>query len=239
VYNPTLEINDIDCIAAWAKKKGITTIIDNTFLSPYLFNPLERGIDVVVDSTTKYINGHGDLIGGSICGKFKFVDKIRSSIYQELGPVPSPFSCWLMLRGLKTLHLRVRAHCENAMEAAKWLESNPKVKKVIYPGLASHPQHELAAKLFGEKGYGGMIAFVVDGGIKAAQKVIDSMELAKYAVSLGDLDTMIQQPATMTHGKMQKEERERMGIDDGMLRLSVGVEDVRDIIADLERGLNG
>jgi cystathionine beta-lyase/cystathionine gamma-synthase len=240
VYNPTLEIAEVDRIAAWAKNKGVISIMDNTFLSPYLFNPLERGIDVVVDSTTKYINGHGDLIGGSICGKFDFVDKIRSSIYQELGPVASPFSCWLMLRGLKTLHLRMRAHCENALAVALWLEKQKEVERVIYPGLESHPQHELAAALYGkEKGYGGMVSFVVGGGLEGAQKVINRMKLAKYAVSLGDLDTLVEQPATMTHGKMPLAERKRMGIEDGMIRLSIGVEDSRDIIEDLRQALHG
>ena len=240
VYNPTLEVAEIDRIAAWARKKKILSVFDNTFLSPYLFNPLSVGVDVVVDSTTKYINGHGDLIGGSICGSLEFVDKIRSSIYQELGPVPSPFSCWLMLRGLKTLHLRMRAHCDNAMIIAQWLEKQKQVLKVVYPGLPSHPQHELAKRLYGaEKGYGGMISFVVEGGITGAQAVINNMELSKYAVSLGDLDTLVEQPATQTHGKVPPEVRRQMGIDDGMIRLSIGVEDYRDIIADIEQALRG
>ena len=240
VYNPTLEVAEIDRIAAWARRKGVLSVFDNTFLSPYLFNPFAHGVDVVVDSTTKYINGHGDLIGGAICGSHEFIDGIRSSIYQELGPVPSPFSCWLMLRGLKTLHLRMRAHCENAMAVAQWLERQPKISRVIYPGLPSHPQHELAKRLYGaEKGYGGMVSFVVDGGITGAQRVINNMKLAKYAVSLGDLDTLVEQPATQTHGKVPPEERRRMGIDDGMIRLSIGVEDCRDIIADIEQALHG
>ncbi len=239
VFNPTLELLDTPALAKWAKSKGIRSIVDNTFLSPALYSPLKDGIDVVVDSTTKYINGHGDLIGGSICGKFDYIDGIRASIYQELGPVPSPFSCWLMLRGLKTLHLRMRAHCENALEIAKWLEDHDCVESVRYPGLHSHPQHALAKSLYGDTGYGGMIAFVVKGGLKGASDVIARMEMIKYAVSLGDLDTMAQQPATMTHGKMSREERERMGIADGMIRLSVGVEDVRDIKADLDKALRG
>jgi methionine-gamma-lyase len=240
VYNPTLEVAEIDRIAAWARRKKILSVFDNTFLSPYLFSPLSAGVDVVVDSTTKYINGHGDLIGGSICGSFEFIDKIRSSIYQELGPVPSPFSCWLMLRGLKTLHLRMRTHCENAMIIAQWLEKEKQVLKVAYPGLPSHPQHELAKRLYGaERGYGGMISFVVDGGITGAQSVINNMKLPKYAVSLGDLDTLVEQPATQTHGKIPPEVRRRMGIDDGMIRLSIGVEDYRDIMADIEQALHG
>ena len=238
VYNPTLEICEVDRIAQWAKSKGIVSMIDNTFLSPYLFNPFEHGIDVVVESATKYINGHGDVIAGHICGQADFIERIRSSIYQEIGSVPSPFSCWLMLRGLKTLHLRMKAQCENAMEVAEWLEKSPLVEKVIYPGLASHPQHALATELYGKRGYGAMISFVVKGGLEGGQKFMNHVKLAKYAVSLGDLDTMAEQPATQTHGKMSREERMLMGIDDGMIRLSIGVEDVRDIIADVEQALN-
>ena len=238
MYNPTLEIADLRLIAGWAKAKGIKSMIDNTFCSPYLLNPFDFGIDVVVESDTKYINGHGDLIAGSICGPFAFVDNVRGSIYQELGPVPSPFSCWLILRGLKTLHLRMKAQCENAMAVAQWLEGHSKIEKVIYPGLESHPQHELATGIFGGRGYGAMVSFVVEGGLEGAQNLINHLKLAKYAVSLGDLDTMVQQPATQTHGKMSREERMSMGIDDGMGRLSIGAEDARDIIADLEQGLN-
>lgn len=238
IYNPTLEIADFKLIASWAKSKGIKSMIDNTFCSPYLLNPFHLGIDIVVESCTKYINGHGDLIAGSICGQFDFVDNIRGSIYQELGSVPSPFTCWLMLRGLKTIHLRMKAQCENAMVVAKWLEGHSRVERVVYPGLASYPQHDFATEIFGNKGYGAMVSFVVDGGLKGAQNVINHLMLAKYAVSLGDLDTMAQQPATQTHGKMSREERMSMGIDDGMIRLSIGAEDARDIIADLEQALN-
>jgi methionine-gamma-lyase len=178
------------------------------------------------------------LIAGSICGTFDFVENIRSSIYQELGSVPSPFSCWLMLRGLKTIHLRMKAQCENAMEVAEWLEGHSKIEKVVYPGLSSHPQHDVANEVFGKKGYGAMVSFVVEGGLEGAQNFINHLKLAKYAVSLGDLDTMAQQPATQTHGKMSRDERMSMGIDDGMIRLSIGIEDARDIIADLEQALN-
>ena len=235
ICNPSMTVNDIEAIAKWTKKKNLLLIVDNTFCSPYLFKPLEVGADVVVNSTTKYINGHGDIIGGSICGSVKFVDNIRSSIYQELGPVPSPFSCWLMLRGLKTLPLRMKAHCEGAMEVAKWLEANPKVEKVMYPGLSSHPDHEVAKKMMGQKGYGGMISFVIKGGMEAGKAVLFNVEMCKLAVSLGDLDTLIEQPATMTHGKIDPEKREAMGVPDGLLRLSIGVEDASDIIADLEK----
>lgn len=233
IYNPTMEMPDLPFIGKWAKSKNLLFFVDNTFCSPYLMRPLELGADVVVNSATKYINGHGDLIAGTICGKADFIDAIRSSIYQELGPVPSPFSCWLMLRGMKTLPIRMKAHCENAMVIAKWLEQQPVVEKVFYPGLPSHKNHEYAKKMFQGKGYGGMISFIVKGGMDGGKAVVYNTKLIKMAVSLGDLDTLIEQPATMTHGKIAKEEREKMGVPDGMLRLSIGIEDPEDIIADL------
>ncbi|HIY08211.1 MAG TPA: PLP-dependent transferase, partial [Firmicutes bacterium] len=233
--NPTLSVANLTEIAQWAKAHKVTSIIDSTFTSPYLVRPLEFGIDVVVHSTTKYINGHGDIIGGIIAGSFEFVDAIRSSMYQELGPVPSPFSCWLQLRGLKTLHLRMKQHCANALALAQWLEKQDAVEKVIYPGLESHPDHELAKKQFGGLGYGGIVTFIMKGDdIESPKKVIDNCHLAKYCVSLGDLDTLIEQPATMTHGKIDREERYKMGVTDGMIRVSVGVEDIDDIIADFD-----
>lgn len=231
IANPTMRVLDLAEFAGWAKRNNVMSIVDSTFTSPYLVRPIEYGVDVVVHSTTKYINGHGDLIGGIICGKFAFVDKIRSSMYQELGPVPSPFACWLQLRGLKTLHLRLRAHSENALALAEWLEQQKQVLSVSYPGLKSHPQYEIAKAQF-KNGCGGMLNFVVDGGIPGAQAFIKKLHMAKYCVSLGDLDTLVQHPATMTHGKIPREERERMGIPDGMIRISVGIEDIEDIIAD-------
>lgn len=234
IYNPTMEVCDIPAVAKWAKANDLLFIVDNTFCSPYVLRPLELGADVVVNSATKYINGHGDLIAGTICGSYKFVDNIRSSIYQELGPVPSPFSCWLMLRGMKTLPIRMKAHCENAMIVAKWLEEQDIVEKVLYPGLESHPQHELAKKLFQNNCYGGMITFIIKGGLDGGKSCMFNTKMIKMAVSLGDLDTLIQQPACLTHGKIPKEQREAMGIPDGMVRLSVGIEDPEDIIADLE-----
>ncbi len=236
IANPTMVVLDLKALADWAKANGVISIVDSTFTSPYMVQPLSYGIDVVVHSSTKYINGHGDIIGGIICGKFAFVDAIRSSMYQELGPVPSPFSCWLQLRGLKTLHLRMRAHCENAMKFAQWLQTQKEVKNVVYPGLESHPQHELAKAQFGGV-YGGMLSFEVEGGIPGAQAFIKKLHMAKYCVSLGDLDTLVQHPATMTHGKIAREERERMGIADGMIRVSVGIEDIDDIIGDFAQAL--
>lgn len=237
VYNPTLDIPDIDVVVRWAKSKGITTIIDNTFATPWLFRPLEHGVDVVIHSSTKYINGHGDLIGGVILGQPDFIEKIRSGIYQELGPVPAPMNCYLTLRGLKTLHLRMRQHCENAMIFAEHFQKHPLVEKVIYPGLPGGPSHANAKKYFRPGYYGGMVCIIVKGGIKDAQTVINHLRIAHYCVSLGDLDTLVEQPATMTHGKITPEERRRMGIADGMIRISLGVEEIGDIIADFEQAL--
>lgn len=234
IANPTMEVLDLQAFADWGKCNNVTTMVDSTFTSPYLVRPLEDGVDVVIHSTTKYINGHGDLIGGVIAGSFAFVDKIRSSMYQELGPVPSPFACFLQLRGLKTLHLRMRQHSENALALAEWLETQPQVQKVSYPGLLSHPQHALAKKQF-QNSYGGMLSFEVEGGIPGAQAFIKKLHMAKYCVSLGDLDTLVQHPATMTHGKIPKEERMRMGIPDGLIRISVGIEDIEDIIEDFRQ----
>jgi len=237
ILNPTLEVTNVPEVVAWAKAKGIKTMVDNTFTTPYLFRPLELGVDVVVHSTTKYLNGHGDHVGGIIVGDAEFIESVRSGVYQEFGPVPSPFAMWLGIRGVKTLHLRMKAHCENAMVFAKWLETNKHVEKVIYPGLESHPQHELAKKLF-SNGFGGMVSFIIRGGVEEVRSLTDHLNMAYYAVSLGDLDTLVEHPATMTHGKIAPEERLEMGIPDGLIRVSVGIEDVNDIIADFDQALN-
>jgi methionine-gamma-lyase len=236
IFNPTLEVLDLQPVIEWSKEKGLRTFVDNTFTTPYLYRPIEHGVDVVVHSTTKYINGHGDHVGGVIVCDAEYHEKLRSSVYQELGPVPSPFACWLGLRGLKTLHLRMRAHCDNAMAFAKFLQNHPKVTSVTYPGLESHPQHELAKSQF-ENGFGGMVGFCVQGGLKEAQDLISKLQMAYYAVSLGDLDTLVEHPGTMTHGKMAPEERAKMGIYDNYIRVSVGVEDIEDICADFDQAL--
>ena len=236
ILNPTLEVSGPAIRFSSGPKITVRSFVDNTFTTPYHYRPIEHGADVVVHSTTKYINGHGDHIGGTIVTDAAYHEKLRSGVYQEFGPVPSPFACWLGLRGLKTLHLRMRGHCENAMKLAEWLEKHPKVESVTYPGLKSHPQHELAARQF-ENGFGGMVGFCVKGGLHDAQKVINAMDMAYYAVSLGDLDTLVEQPATMTHGKMTPEARAAMGIKDSYIRFSVGVEDIDDIIADLDSAL--
>jgi methionine-gamma-lyase len=237
MLNPTLEILDLKNIVRWSQSKGLKTIVDNTFCTPFIFKPIEIGVDVVVHSTTKYINGHGDHVGGIIVGNANYIESIRSSVYQELGPVPSPFACWLGLRGLKTIHLRMREHCENAIKFAKFLENHPSIEKVVYPGLESHPQYGLAKSMF-VNGFGGMVTFFVKGGKIEAQKVMGNLKMAYYAVSLGDLDTLIEHPATMTHGKIEAKQRVKMGIPDNMLRVSLGIEDIEDIIKDFDNALN-
>jgi len=235
VANPTLDIPEFDEIVEWAKKNNIKTVVDNTFTSPYLFRPIDWGIDTVVHSCTKYINGHGDVIGGAVVGKEEFCEAIRQKQYMDMGPVPAPFNCYMMLRGLKTLHLRMERHCQNAMAFAEAMSKHPKVEKVVYPGLESNPYHKRASKYF--DGFGGMVSLVIKGGIKEAQKVCFGLELGRFAVSLGDLDTLVEIPAIMTHKDVPREEREKMGIPDGMIRVSVGVENVNDLIADFEQAL--
>ncbi|NLA85061.1 MAG: PLP-dependent transferase [Clostridiales bacterium] len=235
VANPTLEIPEFDEIVGWAKKNSIKTVVDNTFTSPYLFRPVEWGIDTVVHSCTKYINGHGDVIGGAVVGKKEFCEGLRQKQYMDIGPVPAPINCYMMIRGLKTLHLRMERHCQNAKIFAERMSRHPKIEKVMYPGLENNEYYQHALKYF--DGFGGMVSLVVKGGINEAKKVCFGLEIGKFAVSLGDLDTLVEIPAIMTHKDVPKEEREKMGIDDGMIRVSVGVENVEDLIADFEQAL--
>ena len=233
--NPTVKLVDLKEMAAIGKNRGIMTIVDSTFGSPYLQRPLDFGIDVVIHSATKYIGGHGDVMGGIVVGKKGLMDAIRDKTLKNLGGVISPFDAWLLFRGLKTLHLRMERHCENAMKVAKFLEGHPKVEKVFYPGLPSHPQHELASKQMDD--FGGMIAFELKGGLEAGKTLMNNVKLCWLAVSLGDVDTLIQHPASMTHVYIPQEEKLKAGITDGLVRLSVGVEDVEDLIKDLEQAL--
>ena len=235
ISNPTLDIPEIDEIVAWAKENGVNTIVDSTFTSPYLFRPLDWGIDTAIHSCTKYINGHGDVVAGAVVGAEKFCEGLRSKQYMDIGPVLAPDSCYMMLRGLKTLHLRMEKHCENAMEFAKAMKDHPKIKAVIYPGLEDDKNHERAKKYFDD--FGGMVGIVIDGDQRKAQELIFKLKLCYFAVSLGDLDTLVQIPATMTHRKVPKEDREKMGIEDGLIRVSLGVENVKDIVKDFESAL--
>jgi methionine-gamma-lyase len=232
--NPTLELIDIEKVSKIAHDHNAVVVADNTFLTSYLQKPMDLGADVVVYSSTKYLNGHGDIVGGAIVGKQQYIDNIKSPYLQNLGCTGSPFDSWLLVRGLKTLGLRMDRHCENAMKVARYLENHPKVEKVYYPGLESFPQHELAKKQM--RDFGGMIAFELKGGYEAGEALLNNLGIISLAVSLGTVDSLIQHPASMTHAAVPREEREKAGITDGLVRLSVGIEDVEDIINDLEKG---
>lgn len=232
--NPTLELIDIEMAAKIAHEHGAALIVDNTFMTPYLQKPMSLGADVAVYSVTKYINGHGDVVGGIITGKQAYIDKIKSPHLLNLGGTGSPFDAWLVTRGLKTLGLRMDRHCENAMAVAKYLEDHPKVEKVYYPGLQSFPQFELAKKQMTSPG--GMIAFELKGGYEAGEKLLNNLNLISLAVSLGGVDSLIQHPASMTHAAVPPDEKLKAGITEGLVRISVGIEDLEDIIEDLDKG---
>ncbi len=233
--NPTLVLIDIAAVVEIAHQKGIMVMVDNTFCTPYLQNPLDLGADIVMHSATKYIGGHGDTVAGVLVGKADWMMKARMETLRDVGGCISPFNAWLLLRGLKTLPVRMDRHMENAMEIAQFLSYHPKVSKVIYPGLKTHPQHNLAKRQ--QRGFGGMISFMVEGGRESGRTVMDNVQLCTLAVSLGDVDTLIEHPATMTHSTYTEEELLKVGIDPGMVRLSVGLENVEDIIDDLRQAL--
>jgi len=235
--NPNLQIIDIKQIVKLAKPHSIKVVVDNTFATPYFQRPLTLGADVVVHSATKYICGHGDALGGVAVSKdADYIQKLKFDYMCELGAVMSPFNAWLMLRGLKTLGLRMRQHEANAISVAKFLESHPKILSVMYPGLASFKGHKLAKKQM--SGFGAMISFEVEGGLQMAKKVVNSVKLAKLAVSLGDCETLIELPAAMTHAGYPKEKLKDFGLSESMIRLSVGIENVADIIKDLDYALD-
>lgn len=236
--NPDLKLIDIEAISKIAhENKDCIVMVDNTFCTPYIQRPLEFGADVVVHSATKYLNGHGDVIAGFVVGKQDFINQVRLFGVKDMtGAVLSPFDAYLIIRGMKTLQIRMDRHTENAMEVAKFLESHENVVKVNYPGLESFPQYELAQKQMDMPG--GMIAFEVKGGLEAGKKLLNSLELCTLAVSLGDCETLIQHPASMTHSPYTPEERAEAGISEGLIRISVGLEDAEDIISDLKQGLD-
>ncbi|MDE3179961.1 MAG: cystathionine gamma-synthase [Acidobacteriota bacterium] len=232
--NPVMEITDIAAAAAIARQCGAWLAVDNTFMSPFFQRPLGLGADIVLHSTTKYLNGHSDGVGGAvILNDASLAERLRF-LQNAAGAVLGPFDSWLILRGVKTLSVRMRQHDANGMAVARWLEAHPKVKKVHYPGLSSHPQHDLARRQM--TGFGGMIAFDT-GSIENARAVLKSVRLCSLAESLGGVETLISHPATMTHASVPPEERARLGITDGLVRISVGIEDVADILADLEQAL--
>ncbi len=233
--NPTMQLTDIEEASKIAHQHDITVVVDNTFSSPYLQNPLVLGADVVLHSITKYINGHADIVGGVIVTKDEALyKKIRGQMIY-LGGNMDPHQAFLTHRGLKTLSIRMEKAEENAVKVAEYLENHPKVDWVLFPGLKSHPQHELAKKQM--KGFSSMISFGLKGGLEAGRTVMDNVHLAGLAVSLGGVETLIQHPASMTHAGMSKEAREKAGITDGLVRFSVGIENVEDIIEDLEQAM--
>ena len=233
--NPTIELTDLRAVAAIAKERRIVSVVDNTFATPYLQNPLAMGIDIVVHSATKYLNGHSDMLGGLlILNDKKRIERLRF-LQKSLGGILSPFESWMCLRGIKTLSVRMDRHCTNGMQVAEFLTHHRKVKTVNYPGLLSHPQHGLATKQM--RGFGGMISFDL-GSMKNAKKLLRSVRLAALAESLGGVETLISHPATQTHAAIPASERNEIGVTDGLVRLSVGIEDVADIIADLKQALS-
>ena len=234
--NPLLKITDLETVGNIAKKHNILFGVDSTFATPVFLRPLEFGADLVMHSTTKYLSGHNQLIGGVvITNREDLFDQLKF-VQKSIGAVPGPFDCWLTILGIKTLDLRMKKHDSNAQTVAEYLEAHPKVLSVTYPGLPSHPAHETAKKQM--SGFSGMISFELTGGIPAGKIVMNSVKLAKLAESLGAVETMITHPATMTHADVPKDEREARGLTDGLVRLSVGIENPDDIIADLEQALN-
>jgi cystathionine gamma-synthase/cystathionine gamma-lyase len=234
--NPLLQLVDVRAVAALTRPRGITLVDDNTFPSPYFQRPLTQGVDVVVHSTSKYISGHSDVIGGAVAtSDEKLYEKIKFH-QNAVGAIPGPMDCWLSLRGLKTLAVRMRQHEANAKAVAAFLAKHPKVVETIYPGLPSHPQHELAKAQM--DGFGGIVTFRLEGGNVQVAKLVKALKIFYFAESLGGVESLLCHPATMSHAVMSAQEREAVGITDGVIRLSVGIEDVHDLIEDLEQGLN-
>ncbi len=233
--NPLLKITDVEAAAKIAKREKLISVVDSTFATPYNLRPLEYGIDIVMHSTTKYISGHNNLIGGfAAASSDELAEKLRF-LQNAIGAVPGPMDCWLVIMGAKTLHLRMEKHEKNAREIAAFLESHPKIERIIYPGLESHPQHGIAKRQM--KGFGGMISFELKDDSHAGERFANSLKLISLAESLGAVESMLTHPATMTHKSIPGGERLARGITDGLVRLSVGVEDVEDIRADLEQAL--
>lgn len=232
--NPTNKITDMKAVSDICKEQGVKTIIDSTFATPYNQIPLDQGVDMVVHSATKYLNGHGDIVGGCVMGSPEDMEIVRS-YRSATGPILSPFDSYLFLRGLKTLSMRMDRHNSNGLAVAQYLEKHPDVERVMYPGLPNDPGHEVAKKQM--KGYTGMVAFELKGGFEAAKELLNNTEIFILAVSLGTVDSLIQHPASMTHAKVPKELREMQGLTDNLIRMSVGCEDIEDLLADLETAL--
>lgn len=234
--NPMLKIADIAAVAEVCKRHGVLLAVDNTFLTPFNQRPLELGADIVAHSMTKYLNGHSDVVGGALIVKDAGLRDRLAFLQNAAGAVPSPMDSFLVMRGTKTLHVRMERHEQNARTLATWLETHPQVEKVIYPGLESHPQHKLARTQ--ARGFGGMISFVVKGGLDASRRFLSACQIFTLAESLGGVESLIEHPAIMTHASVPAETREKLGIVDGLIRLSVGIEDVSDLQGDIERAFH-
>jgi cystathionine beta-lyase/cystathionine gamma-synthase len=233
--NPLLKLVDLEMVARVARKRGVIAVADNTFASPWIQRPIEHGFDIVVHSATKYLNGHSDVISGVVVtGNDHLAEELRF-LQNAIGAVPGPFDCFLVTRGLKTLAVRMRQHSENALAIAQWLQMHPSVERVIYPGLESHPQHRLAQRQMRE--FGGMVTIFLKGGLPQARRFLERCELFTLAESLGGIESLIEHPATMTHASIPVDVRANIGISDALVRLSVGIEDVDDLIADLAQAL--
>ncbi|MGN6478593.1 trans-sulfuration enzyme family protein [Luteibacter sp.] len=235
--NPMLKLVDLKKVGAFARKHGLIIVVDNTFCSPMVQRPIEYGADLVLHSATKYLNGHSDVVGGIVVAASDEMAGQMAFLQNSVGAVAGPFDAFLAMRGLKTLHLRMRAHCDSALELAKWLERHPVVEDVIYPGLRSHPQHALARRQMA--GFGGIISIRVKGGLRKARRVLERCELFALAESLGGVESLIEHPAIMTHASIPPAQRKRLGIDDNLIRLSVGVEDLADLRRELDGALAG
>jgi cystathionine beta-lyase/cystathionine gamma-synthase len=234
--NPLLKLIDLDRVAAIARKRGIWAVADNTFASPYIQRPLEHGFDLVVHSTTKYLNGHSDMVGGvAVVGENTELRERLTFLQNAVGAIQGPFDSFLALRGLKTLALRMERHCGSGLKIARWLERHRKVRRVLYPGLESHPQHALAKRQM--HGFGGMISIELDGGLDEAKRFLERCRLFALAESLGGVESLIEHPALMTHGSVPPDVRAALGIGDSLVRLSVGIEEADDLIADLAAAL--
>ncbi len=232
--NPLLKLVDLRAAAAVARAGGALTVVDNTFATPFFQRPLEHGVDLVCHSTTKYLNGHSDVVGGAVLTSDGELHQRLAFLQNAVGAVPSPMDSFLVLRGLKTLPVRMERHAQNAMRLARFLEGHPQVERVAYPGLPSHPQHALARRQM--TGFGGMLAFVIRGGLEAARAFLRAVRIFACAESLGGVESLVEHPAIMTHASVPRETRERLGIADGFIRVSCGIEHADDLVADLERG---
>jgi len=232
--NPTCRVLELNSLQSLAHTEGIALVVDSTFASPVNFRPIEHGVDVVIHSATKYLNGHHDILAGVVCGNEPFIDEVRQKM-MVWGQAPDPFACWLLERGLKTIDVRVKRQNENAMQIAEWCSNRPEIAKVHYPGLPSHPDHEIAKTLL--DGFGGMLAIELKGAGPAAIRFIHALKLFTYAASLGGVDSLVIEPRYSSHEFMTPEDRAKIGIPDGFLRLSIGIENAEDLIADIEQAL--